>query len=202
MRIHEAHHRIANDLGVIASMVRLQATSLPAGRQMTADEVAATLRDAASRIDAVSRLHRTLCYAMNGRAAGEFIEGICRDAAGFAAGRGTEVRCRVDLRHEPSPERLRALGLLIHEMVLNGLKHAHPTGVRGVIEVQCDDISGMLALDVSDDGVGFPDEFDPETSNGFGFRMMRELARQLGAVLAFESSPLGVVCKLRSRTNN
>ena len=139
MRIHEAHHRIANDLAIIASMVRLQAASLPKGSVMTEKEVSAALRDAASRIDAVGRLHRTLFNAVDGRRAREFLEGICHDAASFAGSQGTQVRCDVDLRHDPSPERLRSLGLLIHEMVLNGLKHAHPSGVRGVIDVRVDD---------------------------------------------------------------
>ena len=202
MRLHEAHHRIANDLAVIASMVRLQAVSLAKEELLTGQQARASLNDAASRIDAVGRLHRTLCYAADGRTAKPFLEGICRDAASFAAGAGTEVRCSVELRREPSPERLRALGLIIHEMVLNGLKHAHPTGVSGLIEVRCDDIGGVLAVDVSDDGVGFPDEFDPHSSTGFGFRMMRELAKQLDALLAFETSPLGVVCRLRSRRSD
>lgn len=200
MRLHEAHHRIANDLSVIASMVRLQAASVARQqRDMSPAEIRDALTDAASRIDAVGRLHRTLCYTVDGSAARDFIQGICRDASSFAAGKGTQVICHVDLRREPSPERLRALGLLIHELVLNGLKHAHPSGVAGLIDVRCDDIGGALSVDVRDDGVGFPDEFDPHTSNGFGFRMMRELAKQLDALLAFESTPLGVTCRLRSR---
>lgn len=199
VRVAEAHHRIANDLALIAGMVRLQAQSLRDEDLHSPAQARALLADAASRIDAVGRLHRTLCYAAEGKAVKDFLEGVCRDVSSFAAARGTRVDCRIDIQREPAPERLRAIGLLMHEMVLNALKHAHPTGVSGRIEVWCRDENGGLAIDVSDDGIGFPDDFDPHSSPGFGFRMMRELAKQLDASLSFETSPLGVACRLRSR---
>ncbi|MGE0594988.1 MAG: sensor histidine kinase [Hyphomonadaceae bacterium] len=199
MRVAEAHHRIANDLALIAGMVRLQASSLLDNEVGSPAHVRGLLTDAASRIDAVGRLHRTLCYAMDGMAGNDFLSGVCRDVSSFAAAHGTSVECTISMQREPHPERLRAIGLLIHEMVLNALKHGHPTGVPGRVTVSCRHENGVLAIDVIDDGVGFPDDFDPHAASGFGFRMMRELAKQLDATLTFESSPLGVACRLRGR---
>lgn len=199
MRLHEAHHRIANDLAVIASMVRLQAQALQA-KTISAEDARNMLLDAAGRVDAVGRLHRSLCYAVDGRAGREFLSSLCKDAASFAGVEGARVSCRVELRYELSPERLRSLGLLVHELVLNALKYAHPTNMPGNIDVWCrDDEEGRLLVDVADDGVGLPEGFSPESDGGFGFRMMRELARQLDAVLVFDSSPLGLTCQVRGR---
>lgn len=200
-RLREAHHRIANDLAVIASMARLQSQDFAGeGRRFTGEQVAAVLNDVAGRIEAVARLHRLLCYSMDGQVAEEFLRHICTDAASFAGVAGARVSCHVTLAAEPGPERLRALGLLVHELVVNALKHAHPTGIAPLIEVQCvEDAHGALMLDVRDDGVGFPEDFDPHIDGGFGFRMMRQMAKQLDALLAFESTPLGLLCSVRGR---
>jgi two-component sensor histidine kinase len=199
--LREAHHRIANDLAVIAGMARLQAQSFVGKKRVfTGAEIAEALNDTAGRIEAVARLHRLLCYSMDGQIAAKFLETICADAASFAGVDGAQVSCSVSLAQEPSAERLRSLGLLVHELVVNALKHAHPSGIAPFIAVQCSrDAHGALALNVRDDGVGFPEDFDPHVDGGFGFRMMRQLAKQLDALLVFESTPLGLLCSVRGR---
>lgn len=200
LMLREAHHRIANDLTVLSSMLRLQAQSVRDARgPLSPAEAREMLRAAASRVEAIGRLHRTLWASVNGETATVFIEGVCADAASFA-GRTDDVKCVVNLPSVVEPARLRALGLLVHELLLNALKYAHPSGVRGRIDVSCrEEEGGALSVDVIDDGVGFPEGFDPQRDGGFGLGMIRELAAQLDAVVAFESSSLGVICRVRSR---
>jgi len=90
-----------------------------------------------------------------------------------------------------------AVGFIIAEMMTNALKYAHPTGLPVLLHLSCtsaDDRS--ICIEVSDDGVGLPERFDPAKDGGRGFRLMRSLARQLGAELDFTSSPLGTTCRL------
>lgn len=201
-QLREAHHRIANDLMIIAGMLRVQGSMVRRGNvTLSPEQAVSMLTDAAGRIDAVARLHRTLCYSADERIAADFLNAICRDAASFAGVQGARVACRVDMALEPAPEQLRALGLLIHELVLNALKHAHPAGLAPTISVLCrTDAADCLMVDVCDDGVGFPEDFDPDLGGGFGFNLMRQLAGQLDALLAFESTPLGLKCSIRGRT--
>lgn len=199
--LRESHHRIANDLAVIGSMIRLQALALRNSHApIEPEEARALLEEAAGRIEAVGRLHRTLCMANAEVVAASFISDICRDAASFAGAIGSDISCRVNLKREIPHEQLRTLGLLAHELVLNALKHSHPAGVAVIVEVWCEeDEEGRLVLGVSDDGVGLPESFSTETGGGFGFRMIRELARQLNASLKFDSGPLGLTCEVRAR---
>jgi two-component sensor histidine kinase len=53
-------------------------------------------------------------------------------------------------------------------------------------------IGGDCVLVIEDDGVGLPDEFDPEADGGFGFKTMRQLAARLHAQIKHLSSPLGL----------
>jgi two-component sensor histidine kinase len=55
---------------------------------------------------------------------------------------------------------------------------------------------GSFMVEVTDDGVGFPENFDPSTDGGLGFQLMRALANGLGAKLLFEHDSLGVCARL------
>jgi two-component sensor histidine kinase len=54
-------------------------------------------------------------------------------------------------------------------------------------------------VEVTDDGIGFPENFDPSTDGGLGFALMRALANGLSAELQFEHSTLGVCARLIRR---
>jgi PAS domain S-box-containing protein len=97
------------------------------------------------------------------------------------------------------PEQVAAIALIVGEAVTNAIKHAHPTGVAGIIEVHCRRSAGpAIVIDVIDDGVGLPEGFDPDADGGHGFEVMRGLSRQLGARLRFTSTSLGLRVRLRS----
>lgn len=51
-------------------------------------------------------------------------------------------------------------------------------------------------VEVTDDGVGFPENFDPSTDGGLSFQLMRALANGLNAKLQFEHDSLGVCARL------
>ena len=56
-----------------------------------------------------------------------------------------------------------------------------------------------VRVEVTDDGVGFPENFDPSTDGGLGFQLMRALANGLNAELRFEHDSLGVCARLVRR---
>ena len=69
------------------------------------------------------------------------------------------------------------------EALTNVKKHARASEVR----VTLSRIGDLVALDVTDDGVGFDPEVRPAAGAGFGLVALRERARALGGELAVES---------------
>jgi two-component sensor histidine kinase len=69
--------------------------------------------------------------------------------------------------------------------------------VPGKIEVtsQLNKLRGLV-IEVADDGVGLPEDFDPNTSESTGMVLMRNLAEQLSARLEFEQPPIGLCVRL------
>jgi two-component sensor histidine kinase len=52
-----------------------------------------------------------------------------------------------------------------------------------------------LQLEVADDGIGLPEDFDLSHSLSLGMRLVVGLANQLGAAVSFTNEP-GCVCRL------
>ena len=88
--------------------------------------------------------------------------------------------------------------VIVREVVTNAIKYAHPTGIPGTITVACSrDSDGTIGVEVADDGVGLPEDFDPATDGATGFRVLRALSQRLEANLAFTSTCLGLHVALR-----
>lgn len=201
LELAEAHHRISNSLTVIASMVRLQAADVAARQdQISANEVRLVLDDVAARIGTVAQLHRLMSKAPRRNAVDlvDYLREICGNLAtalsmnGELKVTGPAGSCLVP------PDQAVSLALVASELVTNAIKHCHPSGVAGRIEVHCDrDQDGALVLEVGDDGVGLPDGFDPAVDGGLGFRLVHSLVDQLCASVAFHDTGLGLVVRLK-----
>jgi two-component sensor histidine kinase len=197
----EANHRIGNNLSVIAALVRMHWSSISENpRTMSGDEVRLFLEEVCGRLDAVARLHRLLGEGQQRGSikTAEYLREIAEAAISSLSFAGTtELQFTCDPRCIVSPERALSLGFILGELVTNAVKYAHPAGVAGRVSVDCrrgpDDI---IVIEISDDGVGLPEDFDPAKDGHVGFRLVRSLATQLGATIAFHNDSLGLTVRL------
>jgi two-component sensor histidine kinase len=199
--IAESNHRIANNLTLIAGLLRLQAGEVTKqGRTLEAREVCLLLEEVGGRIETVGRLHRLLADVDHSDTLDlrQFLHAIAEAAVGSMAIAGDVVlapglgeACSIPA-HQALP-----VGFIVGEVVTNAVKYAHPSGVKGRIEFGCHPRpEGAVLIQIADDGVGFPEGFDPRTDGGLGMRMVRLLSDQLGASLSFDSSDIGLVMRL------
>jgi len=201
-RLSEAQHRIANNLALIAGYTRLQATRLQkADRPLSPREACIALEEIAARIETVGDMHRLLSDTPDPFAAGvdlgRYLARLCQGLMQTLSFVGDTTiayddagDCRV------RPDQATPVALIVSELVTNALKYAHPAGVAGRILVSCRTSAEGLVIKVTDDGVGLSEDFDPLTDGGLGFRVVRGLARQLGATLAYESDGVGLTVRL------
>jgi two-component sensor histidine kinase len=195
----EADHRIANNLATLTGFIRLQRNAFyNSGKTFTAGEVCILLDDITARIDLVAKLHKSLALSVNGNGVnlGGFLEEIS-EMIGTLNPQG-----RMDLTIDNAchgyidPRHALHAGLLTAELLTNASKYAHPSGVPVKVNVRCETKDdGSFMVEVTDDGVGFPENFDPATDGGLGFQLMRALANGLGAKLEFEHDSLGVCAR-------
>jgi two-component sensor histidine kinase len=196
----EADHRIANNLASLSGVIRLQRNVISqSGRTLTAEQVSMLLEDIRARIEVTAKLHKSLALSINGNGVnlGDFL----REISEMIGTLGSEGK--MDLTVENAcdgyidPRHALHAGLITAELLTNASKYAHPSGLVVKVNVRCETRDdGSFIVEVTDDGVGFPENFDPSTDGGLGFQLMRSLANGLNAELQFEHDSLGVRARL------
>jgi len=197
----EANHRIANNLAMVAGLVRMHARRVASAPQPpTADEILNMLEEVGTRIDTVARLHRLLAHSDNGRSVdvGDYLGELSEAVVGsLTASAKARLSYRASGNCQIACERALPLGFILVELITNAVKYAHPAGVTGVIAINTTGGNGNIIVEVIDDGVGLPEGFDPASSGGLGFRLMRSLAEQVRAGLTFHDTGTGLTARVQ-----
>ena len=194
--------RIADNLSIVAGLVRDRASNLGGGSSpIERAEIQTILAELSGRVDAVAHLHRLLAEssAESALSLGEYLQDI---SAAIVAALSSDRINRLQFACDPDclvpPEPALSIGFIVVELVTNAVKYAHPTGVAGEIIVACAQGSnGSITVEVVDDGVGLPEGMDPTRVDSLGLRLVRSLSAQLGARLDFEHNALGLSCVLQ-----
>ena len=185
--MQEIHHRVKNNLQVIASLLNLQAS------RIRLPEARAEFQSARDRVRTLATLHRHLyahgeLHTINMR---EFLIELCNQlfqAMGEKA--GERLRLEIEAPElKMSSDQAVPLALIVTEAVSNAVKYAFPGGRRGSISVCLKADRGHAELEIFDDGVGIPAgrvETEAGTRDGIGIQLIRGFARQLGATLQVE----------------
>jgi two-component sensor histidine kinase len=199
--VAEANHRIANSLALLAGLVRMQgASAKKKPGPYSSTEVCQLLTGVAARIGTISQVHRILS---GGHADGvvnmqPHLKSITDALASALSSSEQQVRvvhsgtdCLVLMRH------VQPIMLILCEIFINAMKHAHPAGVPLIMVVDCEPApDGRLDLTISDDGIGLPEGFVPEKDGGMGFKVMHRLAGEMGCELKILSTHLGLSFRL------
>jgi PAS domain S-box-containing protein len=187
--LKEVHHRVKNNLQIVASLLNLQS-----GRSSNA-EVVDVLQDTRNRVRSMALLHEAL-YRSENLARINFavyVNDLCAQLLRSCA----PVAERVTIEKKVAPigldlEYALPCGLIINELVTNGLKHGFPYPKTGCITVDLHEIEHQqLVLQIHDSGVGLPPDFDLGGSTTLGLKLIMNLADQLGSQLVIERPPNG-----------
>ena len=184
--LQEIHHRVKNNLYVIASLMEMQARLLPQGDGRHA------LQECQGRVHAIALIHEKLYQAKNYAEVpfADYIRGLANEIF-LATGVSQEAVSLVLSIGDVTIAVDKAIpcGLILNELISNALKHAFPPGRHGTIRVELARAdSGRLRLAVADDGIGFPEGFNVRDQKSLGLRLIGTLAKQLDATLASSGS--------------
>ncbi len=183
--LKEVHHRVKNNLQVVASMLNLQS------RYLEDRKAKAMFEDSQRRIESMSLIHEKL-YRSKDLARIDFREYIDDLLGNVTALNGGSDR--LVIREDIGEVILDVnkgipCGLIINELVSNALRHAFPDGRQGIIEVRMQsDSSGGILLIVSDNGAGFPEYIDFRNTKSLGMQLVTSLVSQLDGTIELGKS--------------
>ena len=196
----ETDHRIANNLASLSGVIRLQRNAISkSGKTFTTEQVCELLDDVDARIEVTAKLHKSLARTKNGNGInlGDFLEEIAEMISTLNPTGTMELIVDNACDGYIDPRHALHAGLITAELLTNASKYAHPSGLVVKVGIRCEtNDDGSFTVEVTDDGVGFPERFDPDHDGGLGFHLMRALANGLNAKLEFEHDSLGVRARL------
>lgn len=189
--LRELQHRVKNNLQVVVGLLEVQA------RQTRRSSAREALRAAGRRVEALRLLHNKLHVSGHvGRVdLSEYLAILAAGLLSFHEGEAARIRLVLDIERGVSvaPDVAAPIGLLVNEFVTNSFKHAFSER-PGTIGIKLAMAQDACRLEIWDDGSGLPADTaagrQPRTrlspdgkveGGGMGIRMIRSLARQLGA---------------------
>lgn len=179
--LNELSHRVKNHLAMIIGVLRLK------GARQKDPQAKEDFARAIDRITTIAHLHEQLYRAedMNYVDVPTYVGKICNTLEQSLL-LETAIVIQRDL--EPFPlhvDRAVPLGLVVNELVTNAIKYAFSPGEQGRIRVRFRVRVGTASLTISDNGRGLEDA----GRQGVGTRLVRDLAKQIGARLRVISGP-------------
>ena len=181
----EIHHRVKNNMQIISSLLSLQS------RYIEDEKALSLINNCENRIKSMSLVHEKLYLSK------DLSEIDFHDYMKDLSARLFQVH-RVDSRVVRFSSHITdglfnietaiPLGLIINELISNALKHAFPEGGKGNIAVKLTKNTKPeeYTLTVTDDGIGFPEGMDHQSTETFGLQLVEMLAEQLHGTMELD----------------
>ena len=182
--LREVHHRVKNNLAVVCSLLNMKAdaTEIPDARQ--------ALAESQQRVRSIALIHEQL-YGTDHLDRIDFALYAQQLVSELNVACGA-VQRRIAMRVESETIELevnRAVpcALIMNELVTNALKHAFPEGRTGEVRISFRKSGAQwLDLEISDNGVGCPENAGEGNAKSLGLRIVQILANQLDGTIQRE----------------
>ncbi|WP_321423629.1 sensor histidine kinase [uncultured Methanobacterium sp.] len=176
MLMKEIHHRVKNNLMIISSLLNLQS------RYIKDDATREIFKESQTRAQSMALIHERLYRSgdLKSIAFSEYIRSLTRDIFNtYNTSRG-RIQLQMDVQNiMVDVNSAVPLGLIINELVTNSLKYAFPNDQEGIIRIQFHKEGDCYLLEVGDNGVGIPDDFDILKSDSLGMLLVNSLTSQI-----------------------
>jgi two-component sensor histidine kinase/PAS domain-containing protein len=178
--LKEIHHRVKNNLQVIASLLYLQSD------QLKDPEDLALFEDTQNRVKSMALVHESL-YRTGDLARFNFARYIESLTPHLFQSHGAESS-RISLAMELDEIALDVdtaipCGLILNELLTNALKYAFPDDRSGSIHITLRAAAEHVILSVHDTGIGFPEGCDFRHTESLGLQLVGMMTEQLGGTL-------------------
>ncbi len=182
--LKEIHHRVKNNMQIISSLLNLQMDGIKDEHQKIA------LLDCQSRIYSMALVHERIYKSETFERVdfAEYIEVLANMLLHSHAAERAGIKLELKLESVYiSLEKAVSCGLIVNELITNGIRHAFSGKERGTLMITLRSQGEKLLLQVADDGKGLPDGFDPTEQGTLGLRLVHMLVHQIKGTLEIVS---------------
>lgn len=173
--LKEIHHRVKNNLQIVISLLNTQSAYLEN------EDALLAIQNSQHRMHAMSLIHQKL-YQTDNLSSINIAWYIQELASYLKDSFDNDNKIRFDLNTqsvELDVAQAVPLGLILNEAISNAIKYAFPQQ-KGVIRIIFKETEeNRFLLQITDNGIGLPEGFEPAELDSLGMNLMRGLAEQL-----------------------
>ncbi|MEQ8536682.1 MAG: PAS domain S-box protein [Coleofasciculus sp. D1-CHI-01] len=184
--LKEIHHRVKNNLMIVASLFTLQSL------QVTDQRLLTILKDSQNRVKSMAMIHEILYDAtdLSEIPLKDYIERLINTIVSTYRRRRQSIAIHFDI--EPIALNIDTAvpcGLILNELITNSLKYAFPDDKSGEVGIALHTLEPHhYILSVWDNGIGFPEALDFRRTDSLGMQLVCDLTRQLKGTVELDCS--------------
>lgn len=184
--LKEIHHRVKNNLQIVSSLLNLQAN------RMEDDNLKKIMTEAKNRINSMALIHQKIYQSGNLSSIDfqTYIEQMTQSMEANFNVHNKKITYDINTNGVVLDiDTSIPLGLIINELLTNIYKYAFIDRDKGRITINLQQKNEEeLELHIADDGVGLPSNFDMNTVNSLGVKLIKGLSNQLKGAIRYENN--------------
>jgi PAS domain S-box-containing protein len=185
MLLKEIHHRVKNNLQIIASLLNLQS------RYIKDESTLAAIRESQNRVKAMALVHEKLYRSedISHVSLHDYIRFLGSGLFQFYDAKLRGIQFMLEI-HEVNVDIDAAipLGLILNELISNSLKYAFPEGRKGEIFISVKKEDHTITVLFRDNGIGIPADLDWRDTQSLGLRLVNTLVDQMNGTVELDRS--------------
>ena len=174
--LKEIHHRVKNNLQIIASLLNLQS------QYIKDEKTLAVIRESQNRIKAMALIHEKIYQSksLDRIDYGDYLEKITRSLFESYGISPKKIVMKINAKNIfLHIDKAIPCSLIINELLSNSFKHAFPNDHTGEVRIDVKLDGDTVRLLYSDNGIGLPESITLDRTESLGMRLISGLIQQL-----------------------
>ncbi|MGZ7044651.1 MAG: histidine kinase dimerization/phosphoacceptor domain -containing protein, partial [Methanobacterium sp.] len=175
--LREIHHRVKNNLQIISTLLELQSD------EIDDEKIVENYRESQNRIQSIALIHERMYQSedLSNIDLSSYITTLISDLFDSYGAISDHIKTEITVpKMVFSIETSIPLGLVINEIISNSLKYAFKGVDNPKISVLLKSLGGnKYKLDISDNGIGFPENIDYKNTSSLGLQLVNALVDQI-----------------------
>jgi two-component sensor histidine kinase len=183
MLLKEIHHRVKNNLQIIASLLNLQS------RYITDAQTLAAIRESQNRVKVMALVHEKLYQAEDIAhiSLQEYVQFLGTGLFQFYDARIRGILFTLEIHDiDVDIDAAIPIGLILNELISNSLKYAFPEGRGGEVFIGVKKEDHTLTVLYRDNGIGIPADLDWRNTHSLGLRLVTTLVDQMNGTVELD----------------
>jgi PAS domain S-box-containing protein len=186
--VEEVHHRVKNNLAVVSGLLQMQTMHVDDERLTT------YMQNSQMRIQSMAIVHEMLYKSetLSEIDFHDYVHKLSDTVINILESRAENISILIDVDHFVlNVNQAIPCALIISELITNAFEFAFHGRKKGRIRIRVLEEQDSISVEVKDDGIGLPHDFEEKRQKSLGINLIENLCMQLETDINIESGSWG-----------